>query len=82
MPVQKLGMVFTYTKPKIVPATPASAPATPALASATPALALASATSTRSSSTIGMVQTVKRNTSSSIVSIIRIANQKCSSCGS
>ena len=76
MPVQKIGMVFTYTKPKLVPVVSSSAPA-----STTPALALASATSTRSSSTVGMVQTVKRNTSTSIVSIIRNANQKCSSCG-
>ena len=73
MPVQKIGMVFTYTKPKLVPVVSSSAPAL-----ATPALA----TSTRSSSTIGMVQTVKRNTTVSIRSIMQNANHKCSSCGS
>lgn len=71
MPVQKIGMVFTYTKPKLVPVVSSSASAT-----------LASATSTRSSSTIGMVQTVKRNTTVSIRSIMQNANHKCSSCGS
>ena len=68
MPVQKIGMVFTYTKPKLVPVVSSSAPAL--------------ATSTRSSSTIGMVQTVKRNTTVSIRSIMQNANHKCSSCGS
>jgi hypothetical protein len=72
MPVQKIGMVFTYTKPKLVPVVSSSAPA----------LAPALATPTRSSSTVGMVQTVKRNTTVSIRSIMQNANHKCSSCGS
>ncbi len=76
-------MVFTYTKPKLVPIVSSSAPASTTPALATPALATpALATPTRSSSTVGMVQTVKRNTTVSVRSIMQNANHKCSSCGS
>ena len=64
MPVQNIGMVFTYNKPKIVSAS----------------LATTNASVSNRTLNIGMVQRIKRNTTS-MASIMYNINHKCSSCG-
>ncbi len=77
MPLEKIGMVFSYNKPKLVSGVLPVSPVSPvSIHSGTSNIR----TSNIRTSSIRMVQTIKRNTNS-MVSIVRNVNQKCSSCG-
>ena len=73
MPVQNIGMVFTYNKPKTISTSSAFS------ASSASSTSLNAPASNRSLN-IGMVQRIKRNTIS-MTSIMYNGNHKCSSCG-
>ena len=78
MPLEKIGMVFSYNKPKLVSGVLPVSPMSPV--SPVSPVSIHSGTSNIRTSSIRMVQTIKRNTNS-MVSIVRNVNQKCSSCG-
>jgi len=73
MPVQNIGMVFTYNKPKTISTSSA-------FSSSSASSASLNAPASNRSLNIGMVQRIKRNTIS-MTSIMYNVNHKCSSCG-
>jgi hypothetical protein len=76
MPVQNIGMVFTYNKPKTISTSSAFSASSASSASSTSL----NAPALNRSLNIGMVQRIKRNTIS-MTSIMYNVNHKCSSCG-